>query len=135
MKLSSALSQDAFPSTGRTCILVVEDEFLIRFMLSDSLRDVGYQVIEASNADEALKLLESIVPDLILSDVRMPGSIDGMGLLSRIKITHPSIPVIIASAHLERTVAISAGAADFVAKPYTAELIVKTVENELAKIT
>ena len=135
MKLSQALSQDAFPSASRTCILVVEDEFLIRFMLSDSLRDVGYQVIEASNADEALKLLETFVPDLILSDVRMPGSIDGMGLLSKLKVTHPAVPVIIASAHLERTVAIAAGAADFVAKPYTCELIVKTVENELAKIT
>lgn len=135
MKLSQALPQDVFPSNDRTCILVVEDEFLIRFMLSDSLRDAGYHVIEASNADEALTLLENIVPHLILSDVRMPGSIDGIGLLAKVRIKHPSLPVIIASAHLERTVAIAAGAADFIAKPYTSELIVQTVETELAKIT
>lgn len=57
----------------RQCILVVEDEFLIRFMLSDELRDAGFQVIEACDATEAVSVLNTVQPDLIISDVRMPG--------------------------------------------------------------
>lgn len=135
MNLSQALAQNPSPLLNRTCILVVEDEFLIRFMLSESLRDVGYHVVEAENAEQAIKLIETFVPDLILSDVCMPGTIDGMGLLSMVKNTYPSVPVMIASAHFERHIAIAAGAADFIAKPYTCEAVAKTVEKELAKIT
>ena len=135
MNISRVLSKDPALLVDRTCILVVEDELLIRIMLSDSLRDVGYHVIEANSADEALSLLETFVPDLILSDVRMPGTIDGMGLLSIVKVSHPEVPVIIVSAHFESHVAIASGAADFVSKPYTCELVVKIVEKQLAKMT
>lgn len=135
MNISRVLSKNPASLVDRTCILVVEDELLIRIMLSESLRDAGYHVIEANSADEALSLLESFAPDLILSDVRMPGTLDGMGLLSTVKNSHPEIPVIIASAHFESHVAIASGAADFVAKPYTCELVVKIVEKQLAKLT
>ena len=79
----------------RRCILVVEDEFLIRCMLSDELRDVGYQVIEACDASEALSVLKTVQPDLIISDVRMPGPLDGLGLLALVRETMPTLPVII----------------------------------------
>ena len=75
-------------STGRKCILVVEDELLIRLIVSDELRDAGYDVIEAFNADEALTVLRSLVRvDLVISDVRMPGSLDGLGLLAEVRAT------------------------------------------------
>lgn len=117
----------------RTRVLVVEDEILIRIMLSDQLRDAGYQVIEASTADEALALLEICHPDLIVSDVRMPGSIDGMGLLAVVRKTLPMLPVIITSAHLQSTVAMAEGATHFIAKPYLMESVVQAVKAELAK--
>jgi CheY-like chemotaxis protein len=63
-------------------ILVVEDELLVRMMISDCLRDAGFKVIEAFNADEAIQILHSdVCIDLVLSDVRMPGSMDGMELM------------------------------------------------------
>ena len=93
-------------------------------MLSDGLRDAGYQVIEACSADEALTVIRSAVPDLIISDVRMPGSLDGMGLLAVVRETLPTLPVIITSAHLQATLAISDGATQFVAKPYSMESVV-----------
>lgn len=118
----------------RKCILVVEDELLIGMMLSDELRDAGYDVIEAFNADEALALLRSPVPvHLIVSDVRMPGSMDGIGLLRVVKQTLPTIPVIITSAHLQPALDAIDGASLFIAKPYKVELVVKAVEDELAK--
>jgi DNA-binding NtrC family response regulator len=121
-------------ATAGSRILLVEDEFLIRMMIGDQLRDAGYDVIEAFNADEALAILKSPVRiDLIISDVRMPGSIDGLGLLAIVKTTLPTLPVIITSGHLEPRLAIADGATRFVAKPFSLEVIVEAVRAELGK--
>jgi DNA-binding NtrC family response regulator len=115
-------------------ILLVEDEFLIRMMVSDVLRDAGFDVIEAANADEALTILKSAVRiDLMISDVRMPGSIDGLGLLAVVRGTLPTLPVIITSAHLDPRLAITDGATRFVPKPFSLEFVVAAVRAELAK--
>jgi CheY-like chemotaxis protein len=111
----------------------VEDELLIRMMLADELREAGYDVTEAFNADEALVILRSPAPvDMILSDVRMPGSMDGIGLLRVVRSAYPKIPVIITSAHLQPALATIDGATRFIPKPYKLELIVKAVRDELA---
>lgn len=134
MNPSPVWPQGAACDAARTCILVVEDELLIRFMLSDGLRDRGYHVIEACSADEALIVLDTAVPDLIISDVRMPGSLDGMGLLSLVRKTLPCLPVIITSAHLQSELALADGATQFIAKPYTMEFVLKAVTAELEKV-
>ena len=85
----------------RVCVLVVEDEFLIRTMVSDDLREAEYEVIEACNADEALAILRSGAGvDLIFSDVRMPGTLDGLELLAMVRARDPAFPVVITSGHL-----------------------------------
>ena len=117
----------------RQCILVVEDEFLIRFMLSDELRDAGYQVIEACDATEAVSVLKTVQPDLIISDVRMPGPLDGMGLLALVRETTPALPVIIISGHLHPAHALIEGATQFVAKPYLMEAVVDAVQKVLGE--
>lgn len=119
---------------GLGCILVVEDEFLIRMLLADELRDAGYQVIEAINADEALEVLRGVTPDAIISDVRMPGSIDGMGLLAAVRQSSPNLPVIIISADASPEDAIAAGANQFVAKPFNAETIVGAIRHALDEV-
>lgn len=126
----SSASRPDLPSAQRKCVLVVEDEILIRMMLSDELRDAGFQVIEASDADEALTFLGSMVPDIIISDVRMPGSIDGLGLLGVVRKTLPKLPVIITSAHLQ-AVDVSDGATRFIAKPYRLESLVRIIRAEV----
>ena len=114
------------------CILVVEDEFLIRLMISELVRDAGYHVIEASNADEGVDIVRSGVHlDLIFSDIRMPGSMDGLGLLKWVKVTRPDLPVIITSAHFDPATAIRCGAAHFVMKPYDMDAVMTLIEHEL----
>jgi CheY-like chemotaxis protein len=121
-------------ASPRKCILVVEDELLIRIMVSDELRDAGYDVIEACSADEAVTILTSPVRiDLIVSDVRMPGSLDGLGLLSVARERFPALPVIITSGHLEPAEAITKGANQFVPKPFPVEWVLKAVQDELAR--
>lgn len=116
---------------ARTCILVVEDEILIRLMMSEGLRDEGYHVIETFNADEALVILETAIPDVLVTDVRMPGSIDGLGLLRVVREKHSTLPVILTSGHLEPAEAVAEGATQFVAKPYTVETLVREVRISL----
>lgn len=133
MEPSSAPHGDA-PFTRRACILFVEDELLIRMMASDELRNAGYDVIEALNADEAVAVLRSLPRvDMIVTDVRMPGSMDGIGLLRYVKDMFPKIPVILTSGHLQPTRARMEGAAQFIPKPYDLESFVKAVEAALAE--
>lgn len=79
-------------------ILAVEDEVLIRMHLAEELREAGYTVIEAASGDEAVTLL-STVDDvgLVLTDIRMPGSIDGMALALWIRSKFPSIKIALIS--------------------------------------
>lgn len=107
-------------------ILLVEDEFLIRFMLGDALRDAGYTVLEASNGQEGLALLQSgQMVDLMITDVRMPGEMDGMELTRRSKEMALARPVIVCSGHL--TPSESEPADAFFAKPYSADALIDEV--------
>lgn len=118
-----------------TCkrILVVEDELLIRLALSEGLRDAGYQVIEACNGDEAIEVLGSVQPDLVISDVRMPGPLDGIALLAFVRRRSSTLPVIIVSGHLRPSAALADGATQFLAKPYEMDEMLQAVESEIGK--
>jgi CheY-like chemotaxis protein len=80
---------------------LVEDEVLIRIPVAESLRDIGYEVIEAGNADEAIIIVNSgIHVDLVISDVQMPGQMDGRALVKYLTLERPDIPIILASGAL-----------------------------------
>ena len=82
-------------------VLVVEDEVLVRMVIADNLRNAGYTVIEASNAHEALGLLRSNVDvRLILSDVRMPGTMNGLALARTVRSEFPVIKIVLTSGTL-----------------------------------
>ncbi|MGH8175254.1 MAG: response regulator [Steroidobacter sp.] len=85
-------------SPERPTILVVDDEVLVRAMISDELRDQGYTVIEAINADEAVAILHSpIKVDLVVTDMRMPGLMDGAGLVRLLRAELPFVKVLMVS--------------------------------------
>jgi DNA-binding NtrC family response regulator len=131
MKSSQAMREQEPAALRPKCVLVVEDEFLVRMMLSEELRDCGFLVIEAASADEALVILEASAPDLIISDVKMPGSIDGLGLLAVVRRSFATLPVIIISAHLEAAHALGDGATRFVPKPFSLQTLSALVRREL----
>lgn len=121
-------------ATRQMHVLVVEDELFIRMFVSDALRDEGYTVIEAINADEALDIIMAGKRiDIVFSDVRMPGNIDGLGLLNTLKNLSPALPVILASGHLGYKEASAEGANHIISKPYQIETVLTLVANELAK--
>jgi CheY-like chemotaxis protein len=99
-------------------ILLVEDEVLIRLSTAEFLRGEGYVVLEASDAVEALVLFTSEHPlDLVVTDVRMPGELDGVKLTQILKEARPQLPVALASAHLALDVGHPGDR--FLRKPYT----------------
>jgi two-component system, response regulator PdtaR len=80
-------------------ILVVEDEVLQRMMISTQLREAGYPVIEVASAHEATEVLRNFAGiKVVLSDVQMPGAMDGIGLARVIRSKYPAIKIILSSA-------------------------------------
>ena len=101
-------------------ILVVDDEYLIRWTLQQNLEKEGYQVILAETGEEALNKLEVEVPDLVLLDIKLPG-MDGFEVLEKmLRIDRDIVPIMItAYEDVERVVrAIRLGAFDYIAKPF-----------------
>src|SRR4051812_37334737 len=80
-------------------VLLVEDEALIRMSLADFLEDRGFEVIETATAAEAIEVLRTSIEriDLVFSDVRMPGEMDGFGLAAWLQVNHQGLPVILTS--------------------------------------
>jgi two-component system, response regulator PdtaR len=79
-------------------ILVVEDEVLVRMMIADQLRNAGYKVFEAAGAEEALDLLaHTTAVKVIFSDLQMPGSVDGVGLVRAVRSKYPGIRILLTS--------------------------------------
>src|ERR1700761_5755520 len=77
-------------------VLIVEDEALIRLNAMDFATDAGHEAIEAANADDAIRLLESRNDiDIVFSDVSMPGSMDGLRLIQLIRNRWPPIRLIL----------------------------------------
>lgn len=118
---------------GKTAVLVVEDEVLIRLMIADALRSQGISVIEASNGDEALRVLQSpLQVQLLLTDIRMPSALDGLALAQAARAARPGLKLIVASSYQAADAV--AGLADaFFAKPYDVTAIVRRVKSLLAE--
>lgn len=117
------------PGEGHTpVILLVEDDVLVRFMTAEILRDAGHVVLEAVDASEAIALISTGHPlDLVVSDVRMPGQMDGTSLTYAIKELRPGMPVVLISSHLEPGVPHAADA--FLSKPYSPGELVDLVDQ------
>jgi signal transduction histidine kinase len=106
-------------------ILLVDDEEGIRKVLSISLADSGYQVWTAQNGEEALKIFHEVQPQIVLTDIKMPG-MDGIELLQRIKQENPDTEVIMVTGHGEMDLAIRSlkhEATDFITKPVHDEVL------------
>ncbi len=102
-------------------ILVVDDEPNYLIVLSELLRDEGFEVFTASSGKEGMEQVADVDLDLVVTDMQMPG-MDGLQLLDRIKESNPNLPVIMitAFAEIEKAVAaMQAGAYNYLAKPFS----------------
>ncbi|PWE48598.1 hypothetical protein DEM26_17530 [Thioclava sp. NG1] len=98
--LAAAEDRDALRMGDGQLVLVVEDDPLVRETVLDRLEALGYAVIEAGNAHQALEQIEAGEPvDLLFSDVVLPGSCSGFDLVDRVRARDPRLPVLLTSGH------------------------------------
>ena len=100
-------------------VLVVEDEALVRMGMVDYLEDSGFEVLEASNADEAIAMLvEHAEIRVLFTDIDMPGGIDGLRLAAAVRDRWPPIRIVVTSGHRNVTPDELPHEARFFQKPY-----------------
>lgn len=100
---AKTISQSGSNETSQTSVLVVEDEFMVLDVSSAMLRRMGYRVLTAENAEEAMKMVEKERPDILLSDISLGDGVDGVQLAENIVSVHPSVVVILMSGWASKT--------------------------------
>jgi CheY-like chemotaxis protein len=125
----------ALPKDQGRKILLVEDEALIRMATAAMLEDQGYLVLEGTDAINALTMLNSHPDiDIVITDVQMPGKIDGLELVEIIGREFPHILTLITSGRASLNEARQSGANKFLEKPYTASAIQSAVQEVLTTV-
>ena len=120
----------------RTTVLIVDDELLVRWAIADYLQECGYKILAASNADEAIDALQKYEPaiQVVFSDIRMPGSMDGFGLATWVKQNRPEIAVILTSGNAQAEDAareLCDHVGEIIRKPYQFEHVQARIESAI----
>jgi DNA-binding NtrC family response regulator len=114
-------------------VLLVDDDPSFRRVVEYQLQEDGYRVLTAPNAASAVQRFQADDVDVVLTDVKMPG-VDGLELLSRLKLLKPDLPIVVLTAHGTIGSAVDAiklGAFDYLTKPFTREQLRIVVEKSL----
>ncbi len=112
-------------------VLLVEDDRIVRVTVRDALAEAGYKVYECADGSTALKLMESESLDLLLTDIRLPGT-DGITLFRRLRHLQPSSVAVLMTAYGEVNDAVSVmreGAHDYITKPFEIDALILRIER------
>ncbi len=113
---------------NRPQVLVVEDEALLLFSLADDLRSLGFDVLEASNADDAIAILNANPRiDLLFTDIDMPGSMDGLRLAHVVRERWPPVRIVITSGKSRPADTLLPLGGSFMPKPYSVNSVAATL--------
>ncbi|WPO43627.1 sensor histidine kinase [Tardiphaga sp. 42S5] len=118
------------PTQDRTNVLVVEDEMVLRMRAVDIVEDAGFTAIEATNADQAISVLEARSDiSLLLSDIQMPGSIDGLKLAHAVHERWPDIKIILVSGQINPSMDEKPKDSRFFSKPIDSEQMIAEMQD------
>jgi two-component system, response regulator PdtaR len=114
----------------RPVVLVVEDEFLVRMAAIGMVEEAGFEAVEAADADEAIAILETR-PDIhvVFTDLRMPGSMDGLKLATYVRGKWPPIKIVATSGDHRLQKGDVPEDVPFLPKPYTRAQIAATLRR------
>ena len=113
-------------------VLVVEDEPILLLFATDVVEEAGYEAICAANADEAIRILSGRNDiRIVFTDIRMPGSMDGMKLAAAVRDRWPPIEIIVTSGHMNHEPLDMPARGKFFRKPYRTQHIIDAL-HELA---
>jgi signal transduction histidine kinase/ActR/RegA family two-component response regulator len=119
-------------------VLLVDDDEQVRQVVGPMLEELGFEVTVAANADEALQRYESMLsgspsvrPNIIFSDIIMPGRLDGVGLALALRERDPSLPIVLATGYTEH--AVKDYGFKVLSKPYDLKTLAQTLREELER--
>jgi CheY-like chemotaxis protein len=125
--------QSTTTNSSRPVILVVEDEHLVCAYASGIIKDAGFNVVEASNADEAIGILEARKDiRIVFTDIDMPGSMDGLRLAKAIRDRWPPIELILTSGKMGLPKPWLPERGHFLSKPYQPSNLLSAIRNFVA---
>jgi two-component system, response regulator PdtaR len=105
-------------SSAAPVVLVVENDVLLRLVTASNLRDAGFEVIEAANPAEALRILARVPVDVLFSDIDMPGNLDGLALAQWVHRSQADTRIVLTSGAAKAPGNVEEYAS-FLPKPYT----------------
>ncbi|NLR76217.1 sigma 54-interacting transcriptional regulator [Leeia aquatica] len=117
-------------------ILLVDDDPDLRRLVTLRLQTAGHQVVAVEHAEAALAQMALVLPQLLISDIRLPG-MDGMQLFEQVRASHPGLPVILLTAHGSIPDAVDAaqrGVFDYLSKPFDGKLLLQKVAAAMSML-
>ena len=117
-------------SSAAPVVLIVENDVLLRLVTASNLRDAGFEVIEAANCAEALRVLDRIPVDVLFSDIDMPGKIDGLALAQWVHRSQADTRIILTSGAARAPGEVKKYAS-FLSKPYAAKDVERLLRSVL----
>ena len=122
--------RNADAAMARPVVLVVEDEFLLRTHAVEMIEEAGFDAVEAGNADEAIRLLETRKDiRIVFTDIEMPGSMDGLRLARAIRDRWPPVELILTSGRHKLDASEIPERGQFVPKPYGFDVLVTAIRK------
>ena len=117
-------------SSATPVVLIVENDVLLRLVTASNLRDAGFEVIEAANCAEALRVLDCIPVDVLFSDIDMPGNMDGLALAQWVHRSQADTRIVLTSG-AARTPGDVKECASFLPKPYAEKDVERLLRSVL----
>ena len=118
-------------SSAAPVVLIVEIDVLLGLVTASNLRDAGFEVIEAANSAEAIRILDCIPVDVLFSDIDMPGNIDGLALAQWVRQSQADTRIILTSGEA-RTPGDVEEYASFLPKPYAEKDVERLLRSVLS---
>ena len=120
-------------ASKRPVVLIVEDDLLLRIDATSMIEAVGFDVVEAASADDAIKILE-VRRDItvVFTDIQMPGSMDGLKLARAVRGRWPPIKIVATSGHVSVSETDLPDGGRFLAKPYQSKELTDVLRELMA---
>jgi two-component system, response regulator PdtaR len=118
-------------SSAAPVVLIVENDVLLRLVTASNLRDAGFEVIEAANPAEALRILDRIPVDVLFSDIDMPGNMDGLALAQWVRQGQADTRIILTSGAAKAPGDVEEYAS-FLPKPYAEKDVERLLRSVLS---
>ena len=124
--------RDSNPAVNSPTVLVVDDDVLVRTAIGENLRDAGFRVLEASSAHDAIGVLLAELPiDVLVTDLQMPGAMDGFGLGLAASGAAPDLKVLVMSSFLPQGAGARLSPFEYLEKPFSPQTLIQRLRAML----